>query len=122
MVEGDRIHVCRFAETERRIPGPLGEHAVRLLQRGSLDIALSIPDSPKQQTPHAQDELYVIIRGHGVLQHNGHSDTVEAGDLVFVAAGADHQLESSSQGFAVWRVFYGPLGGERRTGGSGSTL
>ena len=63
MVQGDRIHVLRFSETQRRIPGPGGEHAVRLLQRGSLDIALSIPVSPTPQTPHAQDELYVIIGG-----------------------------------------------------------
>ena len=115
MVQGDRIHVLRFSETQRRIPGPGGEHAVRLLQRGSLDIALSIPVSPTPQTPHAQDELYVIIGGRGVLLHNGNRDPVEAGDLVFVAAGADHQLEGLGQGFAVWRVFFGPVGGESPT-------
>ncbi len=115
MAQSDGIHVLRLAETQMRIPGPAGEHAVRLLQRGCLDIALSIPVSPTQQTPHAQDELYVIVRGRAVLLHNGHRDTVEAGDLVFVAAGADHQLESRGKGFAVWRVFYGPHGGESPT-------
>ena len=112
MTQGDRIRVLRFAEAEMRIPGPAGEHAVGVLHRGALDIALSIPVSPKQQTPHAQDELYVIVRGRGVLLHNGDRDTVEAGDLVFVAAGADHQLEGLDKGFAVWRVFYGPHGGD----------
>jgi mannose-6-phosphate isomerase-like protein (cupin superfamily) len=112
MAQGDRIRVLRFAEAQMRIPSPAGEHAVRVLQRGGLDIALSIPVFPKQQPPHAQDELYVIIRGRGVLLHNGNRDTVEAGDLVFVAAGADHQLEGLGKGFAVWRVFYGPHGGD----------
>jgi hypothetical protein len=37
---------------------------------------------------------------------------VEAGDLVFMAAGVDHQLEGLGKDFAVWRVFYGPHGGE----------
>jgi mannose-6-phosphate isomerase-like protein (cupin superfamily) len=115
MAQDDRVLVLRFAETQMRIPGPAGEHAVRLMQRGSLDIALSIPASPTQQTPHEQDELYVIIRGRGVLLHNGSRDAVEAGDLVFVAAGADHQLEGRSKDFAVWRVFYGPHGGESPT-------
>ena len=112
MAQGDRVRVLRFSETQMRIPGPAGEHAVRLLQRGSLDIALSIPVSPAQQTPHAQDELYVIVRGRGVLLHNGNRDRVETGDLVFVAAGADHQLEGLGKDFAVWRVFYGLQGGE----------
>ncbi len=116
MAQGDRIRVLRLAETRRRIPGPAGEHAIRLLQRGSLDIALSIPASPKLQTPHAQDELYVIVGGRGVLLHDGNRDTVEAGDLVFVAAGADHQLEGLGKDFALWRVFYGPPGGESPAG------
>ncbi|MCI0589512.1 MAG: cupin domain-containing protein [Planctomycetes bacterium] len=116
MAQGDRIRVFRLAETRRRIPGPAGEHGIRLLQRGSLDIALSIPVSPKLQAPHAQDELYVIVRGRGVLLHDGNRETVEAGDLVFVAAGADHQLEGLGNDFTLWRVFYGPPGGESPTG------
>jgi len=112
MTQGERVRVLRFGETKMRIPGPAGEQAVRLLQRGSLDIALSIPVTPVQQTPHARDELYVIVRGRGVLLHNGNRERVEAGDLVFVAAGADHQLEGRDKDFAVWRVFYGPEGGE----------
>ena len=44
--------------------------------------------------------------------HNGEREACEAGDLVFVAAGVEHQFEDLSDGFAVWRVFYGPEGGE----------
>jgi mannose-6-phosphate isomerase-like protein (cupin superfamily) len=112
MTQSERVRVLRFSEAQRRIPGPAGEHAVTLLQRGSLDIALSIPVSPKHQTPHAQDELYAIVRGRGVLLHDGARSPLEAGDLVFVAAGAEHQLEGLGEDFAVWRVFYGPGGGE----------
>jgi hypothetical protein len=79
MAQSDGIHVLRLAEAQMRTPGPAGEHAVRLLQRGSLDIALSIPVFPTQQTPHAQDELYVIVRGCGVLLHNGNRDTWRRG-------------------------------------------
>ena len=114
MAQSDVV-VLRLTEAQRHIPGPAGEHAVRWLQRGSLDIALSIPVSPTQQTPHAQDELYLIARGRAVLLHNGNRDRLEAGDLVFVAAGADHQLESLGQDFVLWRVFYGPRGGESPT-------
>lgn len=34
-----------------------------------------------------------------------------AGDLLFVAAGIEHQIEDISEDFAMWRVFYGPPGG-----------
>jgi hypothetical protein len=40
------------------------------------------------------------------------SDSFEAGDLLFVAAGTEHQFETCSTDLAVWVVFYGVKGGE----------
>ena len=102
----------RLSEARARIPGPAGEHAVSVLQRGTLDVALSIPTAPIRQTPHTQDEVYVVVRGNGVLVHDGKRDPFEVGDLLFVAAGIEHQFEDLSQDFAVWRIFYGRQGGE----------
>lgn len=113
MTAGLRSGVIHLAEARARIPGPDGEHAVRLFRRGTLDVALSIPVTPKRQTPHAQDEIYVVIRGRGVLAHDGRRDVFEAGDLLFVAAGVEHQFEDHSVDLAVWRVFYGPDGGDQ---------
>jgi mannose-6-phosphate isomerase-like protein (cupin superfamily) len=92
------------------------------VQRGTLDIALSIPVSPKQQTPHTQDEIYVVVRGRGVLLHDGKRDAFETGDLLFVAAGIEHQFEGHSEDLTVWRVFYGPQGGEAGEGGRTQNL
>jgi mannose-6-phosphate isomerase-like protein (cupin superfamily) len=82
------------------------------MQRGTLRILLSLPVSPNRQTPHAQDEVYVIVRGRGVLFHGGERDPFEAGDLLFVSAGTEHHFENFSEDLAVWVVFYGPDGGE----------
>ena len=112
MIGPDRSGIFRLAEARARIPGPAGEHAVKVFQRGTLDVALSLPSRPIRQSPHAQDEVYVIVRGTGVLLHDGKRDTFEAGDLLFVAAGIEHQFEDFSQDLAVWRIFYGPEGGE----------
>src|SRR5262245_29672509 len=108
----DRSRVIRFADAQASIPSPAGERSVLVLQRGTLDVWLSLPVAPpNQQTPHAQDEIYVIIRGRGVLIHDGKRDPFESGDLLFVAAGREHQLEFAED-LALWRVFYGPSGGE----------
>ena len=112
MDKSDRSRVLRFSEAQRTIPGPAGEHAATILRCGLLDIALSLPQRPTEQTPHKQDEIYIIIRGSGLFLHDGKRDPVGSGDLVFVAAGAEHQFEDYSEDFAVWRVFYGPDGGE----------
>ena len=112
MIGPDRSGMFRLAEARARLPGPAGEHAVTVCQRGTLDIALSLPRRPIRQSPHAQDEVYVIVRGSGVLLHDGKRDAFEAGDLLFVAAGIEHQFEDFSQDLAVWRIFYGPDGGE----------
>ena len=112
MSKPDRSCVIRFVDAQARIPGPAGEHAATILERGPLDIALSLPQQPTQQTPHTQDEIYFIVRGRGVLMHDGKRGTFESGDLLFVAAGTEHQIETFSTDLALWRVFYGPQGGE----------
>jgi mannose-6-phosphate isomerase-like protein (cupin superfamily) len=112
MSKPDRSCVIRLARAQARIPGPAGEHSVSVLQRGTLDAKLSLLTPPNQQTPHAQDEVYVVIRGRGILLHDGERDPFESGDLLFVAAGTEHRFEDFSEDLAVWVVFYGPRGGE----------
>src|SRR5258706_9205460 len=112
MSTSDRSCVISLNEARARIPGPAGEHAVSVLQRGTLNVKLSLPISPNRQAPHVQDEIYVIQRGRGVLFHDGKRDPFEAGDLMFVAAGTEHHFEDFSDDLAVWVVFYGPNGGE----------
>ena len=107
-----RSGVIRLGGARTRIPSPTGERSVLVLKRGTLDVRLSIPEPPNQQTPHEQDELYVIIRGRGILVHNGECDPFEAGDILFVAAGVEHHYEDFTADLALWRIFYGRIGGE----------
>ncbi len=104
--------MIHLTEAQARIPGPAGEHAISLLQRGTLNVKLSLPVPPNQQSPHTQDEVYVIVRGRGVLFHDGARDAFEAGDLLFVSAGTEHRFEDFTDDLAVWVVFYGPQDGE----------
>lgn len=106
--EGSRV--MSFADAQAGIP--TGERSVRVWQRGPLDVAFALPVPPKEQTPHTQDEIYVIVRGRGVLMHDGKRDQFESGDILFVAAGIEHQFQDVTEDLALWRVFYGPHGGE----------
>jgi mannose-6-phosphate isomerase-like protein (cupin superfamily) len=104
--------VFLLANARARIPGPAGEHAVSVLQRGSLNLKLSLPVAPNQQTPHEQDEIYVIVAGTGILVHDGQRDAFAPGDVMFVAAGTEHHFEDFTEDLTMWVVFYGPSGGE----------
>lgn len=79
MSKPDRSRVTRLAQAQGTIPGPAGERAVVVFRRGPLDVALSCPLRPSQQTPHMQDEIYFIVRGRGVLFHDGKRDRFESG-------------------------------------------
>jgi mannose-6-phosphate isomerase-like protein (cupin superfamily) len=108
----DRSRVIRLAEVQGGIPGSHGERSVSVLQRGTLDVKLGTPARPNEQTPHEQDEVYIVIRGRGVLFHDGKRDPFESGDFLFVAAATEHHFVDFSDDLLVWRVFYGPRGGE----------
>jgi len=112
MNPSDRSGVIRFADAKAKIPSPTGERNTLVLKRGTLDIKLVLPVPPNAQTPHAQDEIYIVLHGRGVLVHDGKRDPFEAGDILFVAAGVEHLYEDFSSDLALWRIFYGAQGGE----------
>src|SRR5262249_50421719 len=104
-----------LSDAQAAIPGPAGEHAASFLERGTLKAMLSVgrfAPLPRPTTPHAQDEIYVVMHGRGVFFHDGKRDSFVAGDLLFVAAGSEHRFEDFSEDLTVWVVFYGPSGGE----------
>ena len=106
------------AELLQRLPGkvtpewPMGERFVEAFKHGSMSVELYAPRGIDPQTPHAQDELYFILTGTGVLSIGGARHTFEPGACFFVAAGVEHRFESFSDDFATWVVFWGPKGGE----------
>jgi mannose-6-phosphate isomerase-like protein (cupin superfamily) len=112
MTDLDRSRVIPLVEAQKLIPGPPGAHFVTVMQRGTVRALLSLPVSPNRQTPHTQDEVYVIVRGRGALFHDGRRDKFETGDFIFVAAGVEHWFEDFTDDLAVWVVFYGRSGGE----------
>ena len=83
-----------------------------VMKHGSMSVEYFAPSKIDTQSPHQQDELYVIARGHGHLNRHGETLECKAGDVLFVPAGMEHHFEQFSDDFATWVVFYGPPGGE----------
>ena len=90
-----------------------GKRRASVVERGTLRLLCSLPLRPNEQTPHEQDELYVVVKGSGVLFHDGRRDRFSSGDAMFIAAGVEHHFEDFTDDLAVWVIFYGPKGGER---------
>ena len=87
-----------------------------LMRHGTMSVEYFAPQKVDSQSPHRQDELYVVVRGHGQLNRNGEILECKAGDLMFVPAGMEHQFQNFTDDFATWVVFYGKEGGESESG------
>ena len=51
-----------------------------------------VAPEPDRQQPHADDEVYVVLDGHGTLEVEGKPVELHPGNAVFVPAGADHRF------------------------------
>ena len=85
-----------------------------MMKHGSMSIEYFAPLKVDTQTPHKQDEIYVVIKGQGMFYRNGERVPCKKSDVLFVPAGMEHHFENFSDDFAVWVFFYGPDGGERK--------
>lgn len=83
-----------------------------LMRHGSMSIEYYAPEKMDGQTPHRQDEIYVIASGEAVFYRNGERVHCKAGDVLFVPAKMKHRFENFSVDFATWVIFYGADGGE----------
>jgi mannose-6-phosphate isomerase-like protein (cupin superfamily) len=83
-----------------------------LMQHGCMQIEYFAPDKIDTQTPHTQDEIYVITSGTSNFYRDGETISCKTGDVIFVPAGMEHRFVNFSDDFATWVIFYGPQGGE----------
>ncbi len=95
------------------LPTPDGKHFIAGMAHGTMSVELYKPDKIDLQTPHEQDELYVILRGVGTFFLDGERMPFKEKDLLFVPAGIEHRFENFTDDFMTWVIFYGKKGGEK---------
>lgn len=102
----------------RKLPGPAnakwpeGEPFVQAFAHGSMSVEIYAPVGEDRQTPHQQDELYIVHAGTATLVVEGRRCRCGPGTVHFVPARAEHRFESFSRDFSTWVIFWGPDGGE----------
>lgn len=57
------------------------------------------------QTPHGEEEIYLVIAGVGQVSINGADHAIDVGDLIDVPAGAEHRFHSITQTLRLLAVF-----------------
>lgn len=91
---------------------PTDDRYAEVVRHGTMSAGLYAPHETDDQEPHDQDEVYVVVNGHGFFRIGSERQPFGPGDLLFVPAGMDHAFEDFTPDFSVWAVFYGPSGGE----------
>ena len=83
-----------------------------MMKHGTMSIEYFAPKKLDTQSPHKQDEIYIIVEGHSEFYRDGERISCNKNDILFVPAGMEHRFENFSENFATWVIFYGPDGGE----------
>jgi mannose-6-phosphate isomerase-like protein (cupin superfamily) len=91
---------------------PKGVWDITALKHGYMSLILFTPRGHDYQTPHLQDEIYIVYRGSGQLVTQGVTYSFVEGDALFVEAGNEHRFENFSDDLILWAIFWGPKGGE----------
>jgi mannose-6-phosphate isomerase-like protein (cupin superfamily) len=87
------MHAFKIASTKDRLGAAGGGYEIVHETPGlELGVYVLVAPEPDRQQPHADDEVYVVLEGSGVLDVEGKSVPVGEGDAVFVQAGAEHKF------------------------------
>lgn len=78
-----------------------------MMQHGSMKVEYYAPLGNDPQTPHSQDELYIISSGEAKFLRDGERVACKKGDVLFVPARMEHRFENFSDDFSTWVIFYG---------------
>ena len=79
------------------------------MSKGTMDAGiLSLaPGEKDPQGPHANDELYYVIRGHGFVRIEKENVSIKPGSIIFVPARKKHNFHGIDDELQVLYVFAG---------------
>ena len=94
--------------TRRRLEESGGGYEVVHTSPGlEIGVYVLVAPEPDHQSPHEDDEVYVVLEGRGVLTVEDERIPVEKGKAVFVPAGAEHRF-TGYEGLSLLVIFTRP--------------
>jgi len=106
-----KFHIS-IEEAMQRLDKEVQNRFTVLMKHGTMSIEYYAPENNDLQTPHQQDEIYIIASGNSIFFQNDERVPCKPGDILFVPALMEHRFENFSDDFATWVIFYGKEGGE----------
>ena len=86
-------HAFEIEEVRRRLEAGNGGYEIVHTSPGlEIGVYVLVAPEPDHQQPHADDEVYVVLEGSGVLEVAGEQVELREGHAVFVPAGAEHRF------------------------------
>jgi mannose-6-phosphate isomerase-like protein (cupin superfamily) len=77
---------------ERLAAGNGGYEVVHRSPGLEMGVYVLVAPEPDRQSPHEDDEVYVVLEGRGTLEVEGRQVELREGHAVFVPAGAEHRF------------------------------
>ena len=79
---------------------------VSAFDKGDFTLELFAPRGKDYQTPHVQDEFYIVAQGSADLFIGEAKYSCKSGDALFVPALQEHRFENISEDFVTWVIFF----------------
>jgi mannose-6-phosphate isomerase-like protein (cupin superfamily) len=99
------MNSLEVAQARRRLEERGGGYEIVHESPGlEVGVYVLVAPEPDHQSAHADDELYVVLEGRGVLSVEGESVSLQEGQAAFVPAGADHRF-TGYEGLSVLVIF-----------------
>jgi mannose-6-phosphate isomerase-like protein (cupin superfamily) len=85
-------HPFDIEAAKARLSDKGGYEVVHESEGIEIGVYVLVAPEPDRQQPHADDEVYVVLEGHGTLEVEGAPVELHPGNAVFVPAGAEHRF------------------------------
>ena len=91
-------HAFDIEGAKSRLAAAVGGYEIVHQSKGlEIGVYVLVAPEPDQQQPHADDEVYVVLEGRGLLTIEGKPVELREGHAVFVPAGAEHRFTGYEQ-------------------------
>jgi mannose-6-phosphate isomerase-like protein (cupin superfamily) len=96
------------AEVARARTSPHGYREFLRAATMSVGVYVLATGAVDHQSPHTEDEIYYVVRGHGRLRHGSVDSEADAGTVLFVPARVPHQFHGITEELVLLVVFAPP--------------